>query len=315
LHVTLASANGRWYDSADMDFQPALIRPRSSDWLERWGERISWVVFTLCWVALAAQTWPAPEWLVSQDWVTPVFLTVAAWVTVQTVCKELPLQNVVLAAAIIGGLGGVAHWLSQISGVPLGPIAVGDVRGHSPFQEWVPGVALLWVIAVLNARGVVRWGLRNRAGHPSHGLRVIGLSTGLVVLMATGLEPYATVVHRLWLWGPTRLPFDWHGVPISCLVGWGTVSLIALMAAMPALINKHPTPPGPRPEPLLIWVSVNGLFVLSGMIRDLPDVAVVSGVGLIWPILLLAQAGAEALRAGRKPSESVDRNRGEKPLP
>lgn len=293
-----------------MDFQPALIRPRSSDWLERWGARAAWVLFALGWLLMVAQTLPVSGWLVAQDWVTPVFLTITAWVTVQTVCGELPLQNVLVAAAIIAGFGSAAHWLSQVSDVPLGPIEFGGGRGDSPLQDWIPAAALLWVVAVLNARGVVRWGLRNRSDHPSHGLRVIGLSAVLVVVLAAGLEPYATVVHRHWLWGPTRLPFTWHGAPISCLFGWGTVSLVALIAAVPVLVNKHPAPKGPRPGPLLIWVAINGLFLTAGVVRGLPDVALVTGLGLVWPVWLLAGAGLQLLRSRGNPPAPTSPGRG-----
>jgi amino acid transporter len=247
---------------------------------------------------------------VIQDWVTPVFLTIAAWVTVQTVCKELPLQNVLLASAIIAALGGAVHWLSQISGVPLGPIEFGGAHGQSPLQEWIPGAALLWVVAVLNARGVARWALRNRSEHPSHGLRVIGVGALLVVVLALGLEPYATEVRRHWLWGPTRLPFSWHGAPISCLFGWGSVSLVALMAVVPPLVNKHPVPKGPRPEPLLIWVAINGLFLIAGISHRLTDVALVTGVGLIWPMWLLVGAAAPLLRSRGNPQVPANPMRG-----
>jgi hypothetical protein len=156
----------------------------------------------------------------------------------------------------------------------------------------------MWVVAVLNARGVARWTLRGRRNHPSVGLWVIGLGSLLVVLLALGLEAYGSAIHRYWLWGPTRLPWTWQGAPLSCVVGWGTVSVVCLMAATPALINKHPTPRGPSPLPVLIWVAVNLLFLISAVRHGLWEVAAVVAAGVTWPVAsLLAWWGIQLRNA------------------
>jgi hypothetical protein len=277
---------------AAMMYPQVLLRPQRRNPLEKWQERVVWTLFALLWAALLARQFPSLEWwLADQEWVTPLFLVVTAWLTVQVLCQELPLQNALLAAMVIGGLGGAAHWLSQLSGVPLGPIAFADARGPSPFQEWALGAALLWVVALLNARGTARWLLRRVPDHSSRGLWTLGLSVLLVVWLTLGLEPYGSEIHRHWLWARTRLPVTWHGAPLTALFGWATVSLVALLAATPALLSKHPHPPPPGPQPAILWLAINGILGVAALTHGLVDVAVVVGAGLLWPAWTLVWRG------------------------
>jgi len=145
--------------------------------------------------------------------------------------------------------------------------------------------AVIWVVLLLNARGLARLILEGASKHPNHGYHVLGLSVLLVVAMVMSMEPFASTGHRYWLWGETRLPVTWQGVPLSCLFAWGAVSVIASIAAMPFLIDKHPRPLPPAREPAWIWALLSGLFAIGTAVHGL------------WPATLMAGVNG-ALAAG-----------------
>jgi len=111
------------------------------------------------------------------------------------------------------------------------------------------------------------------------------------------LEPYGSEIHRYWLWGQTRLPVTWHGAPLTSLFGWGTISVVCLIAGTPALVNKHPRPPEPSGWPVLIWVAINLLFLLAALRQGFMDVVIVVVFGLLWPVWLLVQWARALLAA------------------
>jgi hypothetical protein len=214
----------------------------------------------LLWAVVLARQFPSLSWLTKADWAEPSLLVVALLVTVSSLARQIPLQNALLAACVIALAGGAAHWTSSVAGVPFGPIRFPQAQGATPFQEWFCVPAVLWVVLLLNARGVARLLLERRARHRNHGTNIIGLTALLMAVMALVLEPFASVAHHYWLWGETRLPITWQGAPLSALFAWGVVSVISLMLATPALLDKHPRPAPPSTDALLMWILMNLLF-------------------------------------------------------
>ncbi|MCU0787703.1 MAG: carotenoid biosynthesis protein [Verrucomicrobia bacterium] len=252
-----------------MLFHPGFERPHSEGPTERWMYRSLSLLLGLLWVVVLARQFPALSWLDKADWAEPCLLVAALLFTVSSLARQIPLQNALLAACVIAVVGGAAHWSSAVAGIPFGPIRFPQAQGTTPFQEWFFVPAVLWVVLLLNARGVARLILEPRARHRNHGWHVIGLAAGLMLLMSLALEPFASVVHHYWLWGETRLPLTWQGAPLSALVGWGVVSVIGLMAATPALIDKHPRPARPSTDALWMWVLLSLLLAAGTAVAGL----------------------------------------------
>jgi len=268
-------------------FHPGFDRPRSHGPIERWMHRVLLLLLFLLWTVAFARQFPSIAWIGGADWAEPTLLIVALMVTVSSVTHTLPLQNALMAAGVIALGGGAAHWISHVASVPFGPIRFPEARGSSPFQECFCAMAVLWVVLLSNARGVAHVILERRRKHRNHGLHVIGLSAALAVFMALTLEPFASRAHHYWFWGATRLPFDWQGVPLSALFAWGVVSVIALIAATPALIDKHPRPTPMTTDPLWLWAMMGGLFAAGTAVAGL---WAPTGVAIANVLLALALA-------------------------
>ncbi len=271
-----------------MLFHPGFERPHSEGPTERWMYRSLSLLLGLLWVVVLARQFPALSWLDKADWAEPCLLVAALLFTVSSLARQIPLQNALLAACVIAVVGGAAHWSSAVAGIPFGPIRFPQAQGTTPLQEWFCVPAVLWVVLLLNARGVARLILEPRARHRNHGWHVIGLAAGLMLLMSLALEPFASVVHHYWLWGETRLPFTWQGAPLSALVAWGVVSVIGLMAATPALIDKHPRPARPSTDALWMWVLLSLLLAAGTAVAGL---WIPAGVAAANALLALAMFG------------------------
>lgn len=267
----------------------SLVKPQSSSVGERWLDVGLLYLFIMAWFLVALREIPGMPFLREAFWLDGVFLVMAMLTTVSTLSRQIPFQNVLMAAPIIALIGAAAHWTSFVSGIPFGPIHVLHANGNSIFQEWIAALALVWVVAVLNARGVAHLLLQSRVGRPNYGLHVMLMTAALVVGLGLGIEPFASRVHRYWLWGETRLPVTWYGAPLTCLFAWGSVTLIALVAATAVLIRKHPSPMAPSLRPLLVWTLLNLLFALAGLVNHLWTVAATSlGVALVPALVVLA---------------------------
>lgn len=180
--------------------------------------------------------------------------------TLSALSRQLPAQNVFLAASVIGGIGTVAHLFDAATSIPFGPIQFADKAGPKLFSSisWI--VPALWVLVVLNSRGVARLILRPWRKLRAYGFWLIGFTVLLTVLFVAALEPFGGAVNRYWFWTPTRLPLGWGGAPLTNFLGWFVVTLLAMAFAAPALIDKRARPVKRPPDyhPLAVW----GLGVL-----------------------------------------------------
>lgn len=276
----------------------ALIRPRSSGNLARWGHRALVGVLFLLWAGGWLRQFPDLPFVSAAHWPAAALLVAAGLVTGSTLALQVSLQSALTASAVIGLVGGSAQWLSYVTGVPFGPVQFPHAYGTSPFQEWFFVPALIWVILVLNARGLARLILEPVSTHRNHGLHLLGLSTVLVVAMTMALEPFAGNVHRYWLWGATRLPVTWQGVPLSCLFASGVVNIIASLAATPFLIDKHPRPLPPAFEPGWLWVLMAVLFATGTALHELWPATFVAGLNGVIALGAILVAWRRRSRSG-----------------
>jgi uncharacterized membrane protein len=166
-----------------------------------------------------------------------------------------------LAAIVIAVLGSAVHVLGGLTAVPFGPFVFTDRAGRMLFQPLPWTIPLVWLVVILNARGVALLVLRPWRQTRNYGFWLLGLAVGLVVLFDFGFEPFATQVMNYWSWKPTKLPYDWYGAPFVNFLGWALGALVILVFVTPALLNKHPVKRPPDYHPLVVWLAL--LVVLA----------------------------------------------------
>jgi len=195
-----------------------------------------------------------------QGWAEALLILLATASTITALARQLPLQNVLLAAFVIAFMGGAVHALGATMEIPFGPFLFGAEAGPQLFKTLPWAMPLIWVAAILNSRGVVRLILRPWRKIRSYGFWLIGLTAGLMMLFDLALDPFASRVKHYWLWMPTKFPLAWQGAPLVNFFSWTAVSLLMLVIVTPALINKNPARRGPDFHPLAVWLGAILLF-------------------------------------------------------
>jgi len=197
-------------------------------------------------------------------WPEGLLLLICAASTLAALCTQLPAQNVVFAAALIGVLTGAVHAINGIAAVPLGPVEYHRQEvGQFLFYPLPWAVPVLWTIVILNARGVARLMLRAKRGAPYYGFWVMGMTVLLVIVFDLSLEPFATQIKEYWSWKPTKLPTSWYTAPWTNFIGCAVMTLLILLFVTPMLINKSPVRKPVTYNPLLVWDSLS-LVLLAG---------------------------------------------------
>ena len=125
------------------------------------------------------------------NWPEGLLLLLAVISTLTALTRRLPAQNVMLAALIIAFIGSAVHAVGAKSGIPFGPFMFGPDAGQKIFSTLPWTVPLLWVVAVLNSRGVARLILRPWRKIRAYGFWLIGLTALFTMLFNWALEPFA----------------------------------------------------------------------------------------------------------------------------
>lgn len=218
-----------------------------------------WVRLWLSWLLFGNARWP--------DGFLLVLMTATL---IASLTRQLPGQNVMLAAAIIALIASAVQSLGALTAIPFGPYVYTEHFGQQLFYPLPWAVPLMWVTVILVSRGVARLILRPWRQIRTYGLWLIGLTTALVVLLDLGLEPFAIHVKHYWYWNATKLKLDWYGAPVVNFFGWAVTTLLILAFATPALINKKPMPqPPPDYVPLLVWLLLDLLFATGAAVHHL----------------------------------------------
>ena len=256
---------------------------------------------------LAQSLWPTHSFATPHQ-LDCFTLGLAVAATALSLSRQLPAQNVVLVAFVVGMAGGAAQLLSALAAVPFGPI-VYNAQNTGRFLVYpLPwSVPLIWIVVLLNGRGVARLMLRSRRRGAYYGFWVIGLAAVLVVIFELSLEPYATQVKEYWSWKPTKIHSDWFGTPWVDLVGCAAVAALILLFVTPALINKSPNPsPSPSFHPLIMWELMSLLFLAGERTPNLQAAFVFTlcqmvlvGVGAILGAKIRRGARSEIPKATR----------------
>lgn len=204
-------------------------------------------------------------------WPEAVLVLTATLATLASLTRRLPGQNVLLGSAIVGVIGGLLHSVGAATAIPFGPFTYTDNAGPRLFGVLAWPMPALWIIAILNSRGVARLILRPWRKMRTYGFWWIGMTAALTVLFDAALEPYAARIKHFWIWQPTKFPLTWHDAPLVNFLGWLVAALLILAVATPALINKQPNQKRSPPDyhPLFLWLSALMLFTVGAVSHQL----------------------------------------------
>jgi uncharacterized membrane protein len=233
-----------------------------------WTPVIHWVLFGLFVAQLVVvwlRLWPDSRLFGAARWPEGLLLVLATATTLASLTRQLPGQNVLLAAAVIAVIASLAQIIGTLTAVPFGPYVYTESMGQQLFHPLPWSVPCLWIVMVLNSRGVARLILKPWRKVRSYGFWVIGLAVLLVVLLDLGLEPFATRVKHFWLWLPTKSSLNWYSTPWVNFLGWSVTTLLILAFATPSLINKRSVKHPPDYHPLIVWLLLNVLLATSAI--------------------------------------------------
>ncbi len=232
-----------------------------------------------------AQTFLSFRLPMNQGVYEAILVCLALASTLVSLSGQLPAQNVLLATAIIALIGGGIHALGGFTGIPFGPMNYTHENGPVMFRALPWFMPLLWVIVLLNARGVARLILRPWRKLRVYGFWLIGISALLTLIFVLGLEPFATRFRHYWIWSPTKLPVDWYGAPLSDFLGWVVTALLILGFSTPALMKKKPAKSSyPEYHPLIVWVAMEVLFIAGALSQHLVAATAVSAIACVTVI-------------------------------
>jgi uncharacterized membrane protein len=219
-------------------------------------------------------------------WPEGLLLGLASSATLAWLTRQLPGQNVLLASLLLLMADAAVESLNSLLGIPFGPCVFDERIGRQLFSAVPWPVPLIWLVALLNSRGVARLILRPWRQGRNYGWWLLGLSVSLTILFDFGLQPFAATVEHYWSWKPTKLPTDWYGAPWINFLGRGVTTLVLLVFMTPALINKKPVPLAPSYYPLVLWLSLSGLFVTGAVTHHLWAAVALSGIGALLTTVL-----------------------------
>ena len=227
------------------------------------------------------------------NWPEALLILLATFSTLITLNRRLPLQNVLLVAFIIALIGGGAHTLGAMSGIPFGSFMFGPNAGQKIFNTLPWAMSLIWIVAVLNSRGVARLVLRPWRKMRTYGVWLIGLTALFTMLFDCALEPFAAHTKHYWLWTTSGYSLMTHGAPLINFVGWFVVTLLMLAFATPVLINKQLSKrSAPDFHPLAVWLGGILLFAIAAALDRLwAATAADAAIGIVTAVF--------AIRGGR----------------
>jgi uncharacterized membrane protein len=204
---------------------------------------------------------------------------------------RLPLQNVFSVAALIVCFSLIIEVIGVQTSLPFGSYVHTETVGPRVFGLVAWPAPLIWLVIVLNARGVARLVLRPWRKFHYYGLWVIGLSALLVVTMNLAAQPFASRVLNLWMWQTPITQSSWHHVPWTAFIGEFAVTICILAFATPWLINKQPSRQPPDWHPLIMWGMLEILFATGNALHS-NWAAVMASAVATTALILFAWRGA-----------------------
>jgi putative membrane protein len=221
-----------------------------------------------------------------------VLLLLATASTIFALERQLPMQNVLLAVADIALIGGGISTLGATSGIPFGPFTFTSEIGPELFNKLPWAIPLVWIVTVLNSRGVARLILRPWRKTKTYGYWLMGLAAVLTMLFILAFDPFAARIKHYWFWTPVKFPLTWQGAPLVDFLSWGIVTLLILAFITPALIGKRMSKRStPDFHPLCVWLGGILIFGIACAQNGLwPATAVDAAIGIVT--IIFAVRGA-----------------------
>jgi uncharacterized membrane protein len=245
------------------------------------------VCFAVAWVTLLLGVSFSGQW----RWLEGLFWLLAAATSLLGLARRLPEQNLFVAAAFIAAISLTIVIVGEKTSVPFGPRVYADWLGGKIFGVPWP-MPLLWLVVVVNSRGVARLILRPWRKTTYYGFWVIGLAGLLAMLFDTGLEPFATRVRHYWVWETNVNVPGWYSAPWVNSLGWFVTALGILGFTTPWLINKQPIKQSTDYHPLVIWLLLSLYFVTGNALQRL-------WLAVAFGIVVNGLATAYAVRGAR----------------
>jgi len=237
-------------DSLVVDESPPESRARSSNFAGRLASGFLGL-FLSVFLLVGTGSWLGAPGFVKGQWASAALLGLAAVSTLNSLARQLPWQNVLLSSVLIALSGaGVEVVLISIA-TAMGSLRTGQAAEQSFWLSKLWQWSLVWLVSILNCRGVVRLVLRRWRLGPSYGFWVL---VGTVVLAV----PFILSFARLSL-----VQLDWAA---AALVPGATIgTLVTLVLATPSLINKKPVTVKVDWHPLVIWFAFNLWFIIDAV--------------------------------------------------
>jgi len=220
------------------------------------------------------------------NWLETIFILLLTAATLAALVRKLPLQNVLLAAMVIALIGGGISALGASTGIPFGPFTFGLGFGPQIFTTLPWAMPLIWIIAILNSRGMGKLILRPWRKTKTYGFWLIAISALLVLLFDLALGPFASHLKHFWLWEPTNFPATWQGAPLVNFLSWAVVTLLILAFVTPALINKQLSKRSARDfHPAILWLGTILFFAIAAALQRSWPVAGLDAVIFVAAII------------------------------
>jgi uncharacterized membrane protein len=222
----------------------------------RWPEvlsRISFCLFLAQAAMVAWRSWQPAPWFPQARWPEGVLLLLATTTVLTALARSLPFQNLFGAGAIIGIISGGAHLLGATAAIPFGPYSYTRNAGQDLIYPLPGSIPVLWVLIVLTSRGAARSVMRRWRTTPNYGYWLISLTLVLILWIDLSLEPFATVIHKYWIWAPTKMPLTWFGAPLVNFLGWLLTGSLIVGFVTPFLLRKNPVPAPPEYLSVTVW--------------------------------------------------------------
>jgi uncharacterized membrane protein len=222
------------------------------------------VCFAVAWVTLLLGISFAKEW----RWLEGIFWLLAAVTSLLGLARRLPEQNLFAAAALVAAISFTIGVVAEKTRVPFGPRVYTDALGGKILGVPWP-MPLIWLVVIVNGRGVARLILRPWRKTTYYGFWVIGLAGLLAVLFDAGLEPFATRARHYWFWETHVNVPGWYSAPWVNFLGWFVSALGILGFTTPWLINKQPVKQPTDYHPLVLWLLLNLYFATGNALQQL----------------------------------------------
>src|ERR1051325_8359695 len=221
------------------------------------------ILFLLCWVLnetlLGLRVELSGDW----KWLEGALVVSALFSTLLALGRRLPAQNVLMTAILVFGLATGLMAIAALTGVPLGPFVYTANSGDKLFNVVPWPIPLLWILVLINGRGVARLVMRPWRKTNYYGFWVIGLTCLFAVVFDFGLEPFAVHLRGLWVWMASKAALSYYTAPWVNFLGWFIIPLAILSFSIPWLINKQPVKQAMDYHPLTMWLLLN-LYLATG---------------------------------------------------